>query len=373
MLLQRIVRVLAALLIALPLFIGARVTVHAAPAAREVQAGAGSADQAVQLPMFFPATLTIDVGDSITWKTGSGLPHTVSFGTPPPTFQPDQIAEAFGGLSFDGTGFVSSGIILPAGAPKEAGPQSYTLTFPKVGTFKYVCLFHQPAMTGTVVVQPAGSPYPADQTAYRASADPRVAPALAAGAAALAAQTVDRASNPDGTTTYTLNAGYGDGKSFILLRFGSPSLTVHVGDHVRWIQQEPDEVHTVTFRSGGPPVPIVIPPKNAINPRAAAPAGGPRYDGTGYVNSGLLLPPPAPVAARTFTLTFTRPGSYDYECVVHDELGMKGTIVVLAAAPSGLPRTGGMPRGAGATLGLLGLALIGSGTLLLRRMRRAQS
>ncbi|MER3486217.1 MAG: hypothetical protein C4345_09830 [Chloroflexota bacterium] len=31
----------------------------------------------------------------------------------------------------------------------------------------------------------------------------------------------------------------------------------------------------------------------------------------------------------TFSVTFTKPGTYPYMCVLHDELGMVGTIVIV--------------------------------------------
>jgi plastocyanin len=30
-----------------------------------------------------------------------------------------------------------------------------------------------------------------------------------------------------------------------------------------------------------------------------------------------------------FTVTFTQPGTYDYICALHENMGMKGTITVL--------------------------------------------
>jgi plastocyanin len=332
----------------------------------QVQAGAGSPDQAVQLPMFFPRAITIDVGDRVTWTVGSGLQHTVAFGDPPAGSRPIPPPMPFGGSSYDGTGFVSSGIIQPAGAPPADGPQSFTLTFTRAGTFQYLCRFHQPAMSGTVVVQPAGTPYPAARATSNPAEDGRVGPALRAGAAALAAQTVAKAPNPDGTTTYTLNAGLGDGKSFTLLRFGAPDLTIHAGDTVRWIENDPIEPHTVTFLSGGPDVPNLLPDFRP-NPVMVAPAGGRVYTGSGYVNSGRMTGPPAPPATRTYALTFPTPGTYTYQCLIHDDNGMKATIRVLAALPTGLPSTGGLPRILGALLGTLGVALVGSGALLRRR------
>jgi plastocyanin len=36
-----------------------------------------------------------------------------------------------------------------------------------------------------------------------------------------------------------------------------------------------------------------------------------------------------PLGLTTARITFTTPGTYDYYCVLHDDLGMVGTVVVL--------------------------------------------
>jgi hypothetical protein len=50
------------------------------------------------------------------------------------------------------------------------------------------------------------------------------------------------------------------------------------------------------------------------------------YAGSAYYNSGLLLT--GSPGLQTYTVTFSKPGTYEYLCVIHDEGGMKGTIVV---------------------------------------------
>ena len=54
------------------------------------------------------------------------------------------------------------------------------------------------------------------------------------------------------------------------------------------------------------------------------------------VNSGFLSPAPqdraklaqsSPGVTR-FRVTFTAPGTFNYICAVHDQLGMKGTVIV---------------------------------------------
>lgn len=93
-----------------------------------VTAGAAlAADESVTIASFAfsPATVTISVGDSVTWTNQDGTGHT---------------ATASG--TFD-SGNLGSGA-------------SYTATFSTAGTYDYVCSIH-PSMTGRVVVQAAGA------------------------------------------------------------------------------------------------------------------------------------------------------------------------------------------------------------------------
>lgn len=330
----------------------------AAGTAFNVTAGGGSADQAVQADLFFPGTITINVGDSITWADGSGEAHTISFGSAPPG--PPDLAPA-GGSSVDGSSFVSSGLFPPIPG------KGYTLNFTKAGTFNYQCLIHPVSMKGSVVVQAAGSPYPTNQTTYKAASDPLLTAAISAGQAALAAQTVTSKANTDGTTTYYENGGLGDGKSYTLERFGTQNLSVHVGDTVVWTQKDPNENHTVTFLNNGQEVPITL-PNGQLNPQALAPAGGKVYAGSGLFNSGFLMP------NQSYALTFSQVGAYNYECLIHDNLGMKAVITVLAAStstPAQVPGSGSTPAaqipsqmpntgaGGGSSLPWLGLMLFG--------------
>jgi plastocyanin len=110
-----------------------RWTLAAAAAALAMWVGAGSvlaADGAVTIAgfAFDPASVTIQVGDSVTWTNQDSTAHT---------------ATAAG--AFD-TGNIASGA-------------SATVTSDTAGTFAYVCSIH-PTMTGTVVVQAASAPEP---------------------------------------------------------------------------------------------------------------------------------------------------------------------------------------------------------------------
>jgi plastocyanin len=81
---------------------------------------------------FGPATMTVAVGDTVTWTNADSAPHTVS-------------AE---------NGAFDSGNI-------DEG-QTFSFTFTAPGTYAYRCDYHS-EMTATVVVQPAAQPAAAAQ------------------------------------------------------------------------------------------------------------------------------------------------------------------------------------------------------------------
>ncbi len=305
-------------------------TAHAAQPARtwHVVAGGATPDSAVTNMSFYPSTITIDVGDSVTW-TIQGDAHTVSFlsGAPQPSpLDPASQAPA-GGTTYDGTGIVSSGIIPPV-----PGHNTYTLTFTKAGTFGYACLIH-PGMVGTVIVQPAGTPYPMTQAQYDEAAAVASQQDLAAGVTAMNTATTTTSKNANGSTNYQVLTGTSAGRASVM-RFLPNTLTISVGDSVTWTNPDMMDPHTVTFAPDGkyPEFP---------SPQAFAPAGGSTYDGSTFTNSGLIMPmgsPAVPGTTESYTLTFTKPGVYTYHCLLHDSLGMIGKIrVVSGPVPTTLP------------------------------------
>jgi len=101
-----------------------------------VAGGALAADSTVSIANFAfdPDTVTIQVGDTITWTNNDGTAHTATAGD----------------------GSFNTGNIGPGG--------SDSVTFDTAGSFAYHCAIH-PQMTGTVVVQgaaatPAPTPVP---------------------------------------------------------------------------------------------------------------------------------------------------------------------------------------------------------------------
>jgi plastocyanin len=113
---------------------------------------------------FEPATVTVAVGDTVTWTTTQsiGQQHSVTSGKP---------GGSDVGKEFD------SGIGL-----KDNG-ESYQFTFQKAGTYDYFCQVHPTTMTGQVVVTAAGGSAPPASAAASSPAPATGAPASGAPAA----------------------------------------------------------------------------------------------------------------------------------------------------------------------------------------------
>jgi plastocyanin len=359
---------------------------------------------------FYPATITINAGDSIVWKHNSDLePHTVTFlgpettfpdavipdtsappapGAPPTLILNPKVFLPAGGDSYDGSAFASSGFV----ESDIPGPQDYKLTFTKPGTYPYACLLHGAmapdgtlvGMHGTVTVQPAGTAYPMTPDQVTAAGqqalgdDTAKAKTAEVGIMSQAAAMKPEAM-PDGSTKYHVMVGGMDMvNSLEYQRFAPSELTIHVGDSVEWAMMMPG-FHNVALGGKFEPFTVVPqsngPPRVVVNPQFAFPAGGPTFDGTSYANSGPLAAPGSPpqAGAQSFTLTFTKPGVYEFLCEVHDSLGMTGHITVLAAGETpGMPRTGSAGGdGWMLPIGSLGLLLTLSGVVVLLRRRKA--
>ena len=83
---------------------------------------------------FTPQTLTVNVGDKVTWTNEDSAPHTVTAA--------DNIS-----TSATLTGLFDSGQVSSGG--------SFSFTFTKAGTYFYECTIHKamPAMHGEIVVK----------------------------------------------------------------------------------------------------------------------------------------------------------------------------------------------------------------------------
>jgi plastocyanin len=332
--------------------------------------GAQSTDEGIQALAFLPNGLWVHVGDSIKWTFAAAEIHTVTFLKQ--DTNPEQIRPARPGVGpqggcphppgmpnttpnnspFDGTTCLTSPEIIvdsPTG-------NTYTVMFPKAGNFKLVCLVH-PNMTSAVHVLAAAESLPFDQAFYDKQAQKRQAELLSDGAGL------------EGRATATAQQGSGDAVSagigeivatgggsdtVVVMRFRQDTIVVRVGDTVEWTNLDPVASHTVTF--GFPNV-------DPAPPQSPAPPGVVTLDSDGArhadvnsptedVHSGFLVaalqergpppptllppePPPAvaplpqsPLTVTRFRVTFTKPGTFSYKCILHDDLGMTGRVIV---------------------------------------------
>ena len=300
-----------------------------------VVAGGTNRDFSVWSNAFHPRKIEIATGDTVVWKF-AGV-HNVAFlggDKFPALFVADGdrlsfnplVAFPAGDTTYDGTGYHNSG--MPQDNPALFAQHTYTLTFTKPGTYDYVCVVHGPGMGGTGEVKERVSGAPTSAAAQGAREQ---AVLLRAGTAALAAW---KPTTQGSTVVAPIMGNIAPGYS--LLRFSRLPLTVERGATVTWTMQDPFEIHTVTFTSGQKPPDFVLvqpqpkgPPRLMLNPKAVAVTPQQTYDGRGYVNSGLLFSTSTPGnVRRSYSLTFTTPGRYEYWCIVHVPEGMKGVIIV---------------------------------------------
>ena len=315
----------------------------------------GAVKGLVVVNQFLPKEVTVREGDTVRWTFPIPFPHTVSFyGDQPASFaflnaeradhRPSCPNRACGPVgwnlavayprgdprAFDGSEVLNSGV-LPGEIFHQAGGDTFKVTFIKAGTYHYVdSIFY---FQGTVNVVAPEVQVPS-QSVTEAEAEKQLQVYLAEGQQVLDGLTATSTANPDGTKTWTLPMGPAT-NNIDIPHFLPDRLKIGLGDTVRWINEGPLEPHVVTFTSGGE-VPAYIvpepqdtgPPRLPFNPRHAAPAGAKTYDGTGYVNSGLLGGVFFNPDVKEWSLKFTAAGEFAYVCPVHYALGMTGTIVV---------------------------------------------
>jgi len=295
----------------------------------QVQVGAQTGDKAYQALAFLPNELWIHAGDSITWTFPTSELHSVTFLTAG-QIRPSRIVGCAGTNSTpdfsvaDGTACVNSGI-LTNGA-------TYTVVFPDTGIFKMVCLAHND-QTGTVHVLDPSALLPHDQAFYDQQANKQRA-RLISDARNAAQVTTDHNTVIAGAGK--IHGTSGGTETASVMRFMDETKVIHVGDTVEWTTSEAVTNHTITF---GPEPDVLhqIPPSSnvTVDPDGARHAyiNSP----SDAVHSGFITQAPqdrtglaqAPLGVTRFRVTFTQPGIYPYICVLHDDLGMHGKVIVL--------------------------------------------
>jgi plastocyanin len=300
--------------------------------------GAQSKDLGHQALAFLPNELWIHEGDTITWKSEVDEIHTVTFlQTDPsaqvrPPFPVGCPGFSFGLATFDGTTCVTT--------PPIVKNQTFSVTFPKKGNYKVVCLVHE-NMTGVVHVLDRLTPLPFDQEDYNEQAADLRRDILS---------DTDRDGDHDGHRGrhedgahhgHNVVAGIGEvtatgggSQSLSILRFDHDTLTIHVGGTVEWTNEDPVTPHTVTF--GMEPMDPMPPSVNVTVDEDGARHVTIHSTGdsahSGFIVSApqeRLFLPQAPLGVTRFRVTFAHAGTYSYICELHDGLGMKGKIIFL--------------------------------------------
>jgi plastocyanin len=322
------------------LLVGLLIPLSAQADTWQLQAGAERPNRGTQALAFLPNEIWIHVGDSIRWTFPTHERHTLTFLKPgqirPPAFGP-----VFGilvgcpgitpdGSSFDGSACVTSDVLLlDQNTPTSP---TYSVTFPTAGNFKFVCLIHAD-MTGVVHVVDPSQSVPHDQTFYDGQAQSEQG-RLLADASGMADRNDDEQGQDvaAGIGEVVTTTGSGS-QTASLMHFVQSTIVVRVGDTVEWTSLDPSINHTVTFGT------------EPADPRPPSANVTPTLDGARHavisstsdsVNSGFLSPAPQDRANLTqsnpgvtrFRVTFTSPGTFNYICAVHDQLGMKGTVIV---------------------------------------------
>jgi plastocyanin len=300
--------------------------------------GAQSSDMGRQALAFLANELWVHAGDSIIWTFPTPEIHTVTFleqDVSPQQVRPARPGVPGGGCpgstpdgsSFDGSACVTS--------PELVNGQTYTVNFPTAGNFKLVCLVH-PSMTGAVHVLDPSESLPFDQTFYDRQAKSERTELLSDGSRLVsrARASARRTSEDEVTAGIGEIVATGGGAQIVsVVRFLPGTTVVHVGDTVEWTNLDPETPHTVTF--GVEPANLVLPSQGVGSDSDGAEHAVLSFPGDN-LHSGFLVAAPqerrglaqSPLAVNRFRVTFTSPGTFDYFCALHDELGMVARVIV---------------------------------------------
>jgi plastocyanin len=328
-----------------------KVVVAGGPPPKASQAGSAHFPAALDLNGFYRRKVTIHVGDSVRWVFSKRVVHTVTFlapgqkrpslevldpthpysgfkdstGTPfwfngqPSLHIPPEHAFPQGGASTDGTQYHNSGLSAPTFAP-------YKLTFTRAGTFRYLCLVH-PGMDGSVKVVPKGHAVPSAKADRKAGIGEY---RRALKRAKQLAKLHPKANN--------VVAGH-DGGPVSWFRFFPSTRTIKTGQSVHFSISSTSEIHTISFGPQQAPGLVMVepqpsgPPRLQFDPRIFLPSDPaiPPYTGAnhgdGFFNTGVLDTNPQSPPPSSADITFTKAGSYGFECTIHP--GMQGTIKVV--------------------------------------------
>ena len=327
---------------------------------------------------YFPNELTVHAGDTVRFENAfNGEPHTVTLGTlvqdlldasDALTEEPEEPLPQEAALPLllpDGPGdapqAAANPCFLATGEPPATDPctseqqdqvpfdgtQSFynsgwlapDLDFSveladdiAPGTYRYFCLLHRQGMQGSITVVPDGEEIPTAEEVAQERED-----AIAEIQAALQpAFDQAAASGPDAVFAGT---GSPELENAAINEFLPKEVSIEAGDTVSWNVIGP---HTISFNAPTEAkLALTAAPDGSFHANEAAfvpsPPGPPpgeiqeattidggSFDGEGFASSGIIISFPPELA--TYTLTFTTAGTYNYQCLIHED--MEGTVRV---------------------------------------------
>jgi plastocyanin len=307
---------------------------------------AGAKDGAVDVEWFFPETIRIRAGDSITWTADGYEGHTI-------TFIPDgrlttlgdyliPAPDVPGAREFNPTFALNSAqqgdhdpsVLVNSGYYGVPAAGTYTLRFPTEGVYSYLCMIHPLGMRGSVVVEPPGEQVPSPETVRaRAEADKQRALDEALAAQEARASELQALADETGGDAHIVAVGLDTDRAQVVA-FMPASLTIDAGDTVIFSNSDRD-FHNVVFVPDGqtaPQFPIIktvegrVGFRLIINPDAEREIPPPPNFGPGDLFSSGLMGVTMP--RFQWALTFDNPGRYRFECTVHTLAGMAGVLTV---------------------------------------------
>ena len=285
--------------------------------------GGQTHDKGHQALAFLPNEIWIHAGDRITWQFDADDIHTVTFltaGQPRPFF-----ADGCPGFSTDPATFDGSTCVT---TPPMVTGQTFTVIFPTAGNFKLTCLVHE-RMTGTIHVLDSSASLPHDQAFYdRQAAEER--------SELLRDRDTQHHHDAHGVAAGIgeVTATAGGSSTLSVMRFSHDRIEIHAGQTVEWTNQDPVTPHTITFGMEPPGDPF--PP----SPDVTVDADGARHaiiaSTSDSTHSGFIIAAPqerlglpqSPLGFTRFRVTFPNAGTFPYICALHDDLGMRGTVIV---------------------------------------------
>jgi plastocyanin len=192
-------------------------------------------------------------------------------------------------------------------------------------------------MTGVVHVLASNQPLPHTQQFYDRQASLN-------GFESLADLTEDKnlhlkfngLDDPNGVAAGTgeVTATAGGSNTLSLVRFIHDPTVIHAGQTVEWDNQDPVLPHTITF--GAEPTGDPFPPSANVTVDKDGARHAVIVSPSDNVHSGFIVASPqdrtglpqSPLGVTRFRITFPQAGTFPYICALHDELGMKGTVIV---------------------------------------------